>query len=269
MSEKDDKQIIRDYYNTNPFREWERLLRHPSEFYVTTRMMDRYIQPGQKVLDIGGGPGRYALYYAKRGCEVTLVDLSEANVQFALRKAQEEGIQLTAFQGDALEISNLVDTQFDHVLNMGPLYHILEEEGRVRCVEESLKVLKPGGNFYAAFLLMFSGMIYMLSLAPSLIVNEEETPFLNAVLNKKSYGGDAFTRAYFIDQDEILPFMQPFGLEQLHFFGQEGILSPFSGIVNMQPKYIREQWLDITYQLIERPEFLSYSQHAMYIGRKR
>jgi len=37
----------------------------------------------------------------------------------------------------------------------------------------------------------------------------------------------------------------------------------------MQPKYIREQWLDITYQLIERPEFLSYSQHAMYIGRKR
>ena len=43
-------------------------------------MMDKYIRPGDRILDIGGGPGRYAIRFAQRGCAVTLVDLSPGNI---------------------------------------------------------------------------------------------------------------------------------------------------------------------------------------------
>lgn len=59
----ESRDIIKNYYNQNSRLEWERLERHPFEFAITTRMMDRYIQAGDSILDIGGGPGRYSLHY--------------------------------------------------------------------------------------------------------------------------------------------------------------------------------------------------------------
>lgn len=44
----------------------ERLETHPFEFIFTTYMMDKYIRGGDRILDIGGGPGRYSIYYAKK-----------------------------------------------------------------------------------------------------------------------------------------------------------------------------------------------------------
>ena len=59
-------KIIRDYYDASVQAEWERIANRP-EFLLTCRMLDRYIMPGGKVLDIGGGPGRYSLYLAEKG----------------------------------------------------------------------------------------------------------------------------------------------------------------------------------------------------------
>ncbi len=70
-------QEVRKYYDDNSLKEWERLEKNPLEFIFTTYKMDQYIQPGDSILDIGGGPGRYSIHYAQKGCGVTLVDLSE------------------------------------------------------------------------------------------------------------------------------------------------------------------------------------------------
>jgi 2-polyprenyl-3-methyl-5-hydroxy-6-metoxy-1,4-benzoquinol methylase len=61
--------------------------RYPIEFAVTKHFINRYIRPGDKVLDIGGGPGRYSIYLAEKGCRMTLLDLSDENVAFAAAKA--------------------------------------------------------------------------------------------------------------------------------------------------------------------------------------
>ncbi|MCL1820113.1 MAG: hypothetical protein FWG36_05595 [Oscillospiraceae bacterium] len=50
-------KIIRDFYDSAVQSEWNRIADRP-EFLLTCRMFDRYIKPGDKVLDIGGGPGR-------------------------------------------------------------------------------------------------------------------------------------------------------------------------------------------------------------------
>ena len=144
MHEKRDE--IRSYYNANPQKEWDRLKKkHPYEKYITIRMMDRYIKPGDRILDIGGGPGHYAIHYAKQGHSVTLLDLSDENVRFAKKKARQYGVKIAAEQGDATDLSRFADDSFDTVFLMGPLYHLMNEESRILAIEEAKRVLKPGG----------------------------------------------------------------------------------------------------------------------------
>jgi ubiquinone/menaquinone biosynthesis C-methylase UbiE len=63
---KDDIRLVKEFYDQFTEYEWERFDRHPYEFELTKRMLDRYIRPGDSVLDIGGGPGRYSIYLLKR-----------------------------------------------------------------------------------------------------------------------------------------------------------------------------------------------------------
>lgn len=98
--------IVKEFYDKNTAAEWERLQRHQFEFELTKRYINRYIKPGDKVLDIGGGPGRYSLYLAAMGCDVTLFDLSSANVEFAKEQANAQGVSLKAFVGDVREVDS-------------------------------------------------------------------------------------------------------------------------------------------------------------------
>ena len=120
-----DRDIVKDYYDSAPEAEWARLERSPWEFEINCVYLDGYIRPGERVLDLGGGPGRYSIHLAKHGANVTLVDLSDGNVALAREKAAAAGVEIEARQGDALDAATLPEGPFDHVLCMGPLYHLL------------------------------------------------------------------------------------------------------------------------------------------------
>ena len=261
-------RIVQEHYDSDVQYEWDRLKRHPFEFAITTKMMDRYIKPGDRILDIGGGPGRYSIYYAQKGCNVTLVDLSEENVKFALEKSKEVNVNIKAISGDAREVSKFIKGEFDHIFVMGPMYHLLDEKDRIKALNESISLLNNKGLIYISFILMFAGMIFGMKHSPEMLTLESEQVFINAVLKGKSYAGDAFTKAFFIDQKNIIPFMDRFHLEKKHLFGQEGILAPCEINILNQPREVIDKWLEISEQLCERDELLSYSEHAMYIGQR-
>ncbi len=264
----DSRDIIRNFYDQNSQQEWDRLDRHPFEFAITTRMMDRYIKAGDSILDIGGGPGRYSLHYLEKGNPVTLTDLSQGNIDFAMRLASERELPLRSLACDALLIQEYVEDKFDHVFLMGPLYHLLDEAERIQAVKSAMAMLKPNGILYASFLLMFSGIIYFLREAPEQVVQPSEKVWLDAVRQQISWGGNAFTRAFFIDQDKVLPFMQQFDLEILHLFGQEGITSTHNYDLQMQPEEIQNAWINLSVDMCEIPKYLSHSEHAMVVARK-
>ena len=186
---EDHVNIVKNYYDSDVLMEWNRLEEHPYEFELTVRMMNRYIKPGDSILDIGGGPGRYSLYFAGRGCDVTLLDLSSSNVNFALKKAEELNVRLNGIVGDAREVGELVSGSYDHVFIMGPMYHLLDEQDRARAINSALPLLKEGGNLYVSFILIFSGMIYSMKYKPEMIMGEAEGPFIDSVIRGDSYGG--------------------------------------------------------------------------------
>ncbi len=261
-------RIVQEHYDSDVQYEWDRLERHPFEFAITTKIMDKYIKPGDRILDIGGGPGRYSIYYAQKGCDVTLVDLSEGNVKFALEKSKEANVNIKAVSGDARRVSKFINGEFDHVFVMGPMYHLLEEKDRIKALNEAISLLKDKGQIYVSFIIIFAGMIFGMTRSPEILISESEQIFIDSVLRGKSYAGDAFTKAFFIDQKSIIPFMNNFHLKKKHLFGQEGILGPCEINILNQPQEIIDKWLEISVQLCERDELLSYSNHAMYIGQK-
>lgn len=260
-------KIVQEHYNANVLSEWNRIANRP-EFLLTCRMLDRYIKPGGKILDIGGGPGRYSFYLAEKGCDVTLFDLSPENIKFANEKSVELNLPIKTICGDARTADKIMHIQFDHVLLMGPMYHLLEETDRITAVNAALNLLKPGGVVFVSFINLFAGMIYYMKFAPYCIVLENDIKFIEKVITQKSFGGDAFTKAFFIYHGEILPFMSQFPLEKLHLFGQESIMSPCENNIMLQPKEIVDSWLDLCEKLCEREDLLSWSEHLMYVGRK-
>ncbi|MCL2421090.1 MAG: class I SAM-dependent methyltransferase, partial [Defluviitaleaceae bacterium] len=209
----DTTKIVCDFYNNSVEDEWNRIADRP-EFLLTCRMLDRYIKPDDKVLDIGGGPGRYSLYLAEKGCQVTLFDLSEENTKFAMKQAQQQGLPLQTITGDARDADTLAKGSFDHVLLMGPLYHLLEETGRLKAVNAALNLLKSGGIIFTSFISTTAGIIYFMKDAPDAISLPSEAEFIEKFITQKSIGtGAAFTQAFFIEQSEIIPFMSQFPLD--------------------------------------------------------
>jgi len=269
---QEDIAIVREHYNANAEREWDRLDEHPFEFILTTHMMEPYIQAGDRILDIGGGPGRYAIHFAKRGCRVTLVDLSEENVRIASKKADEAGVAIEAMVANCLTLDSASVGEFDQVFLMGPLYHLLDPADQKSAVEVALSHLKPGGTLYVSFILVFAGILFTLKNKGTIVpVSTDPTAnvLIDAVINGNDYRGPAFTKACFTHSQNILPFMEQFPLEKLHLFGQEGILAPNEIELLQRDQEEIDCWIEIAKKYLEIPELLSYSEHAMYIGRKK
>ena len=74
--------ILNSFYK-NGYEEDERLTSdkmHYVEFITTTNYIDKYLKPGDRILEIGAGAGAYSLHYAKKGFQVDALELVQANV---------------------------------------------------------------------------------------------------------------------------------------------------------------------------------------------
>lgn len=81
------------------------------------------IEPGHRVLDIGSGWGGLALYLAERGgAQVTGITLSEAQLEYARRRAKESGL---APNIDFRDLDyRAVQGSFDRIVSVGMFEHV-------------------------------------------------------------------------------------------------------------------------------------------------
>lgn len=97
---------------------------------------------GKRVLDVGTGDGTYALAAAARGASVVGVDLSQAMLETARRRAKEGGVEVEWQLADATALPFGEDT-FDVVLAVTVLCFVPDA---ARAVNEMARVLRPGGH---------------------------------------------------------------------------------------------------------------------------
>lgn len=265
------KTRVESYYDHISQDEWERMDRHPIEFRTTLRAMREFILPDSKILDIGGGPGRYTIELAKDGHGVTLLDLSSSNVDLARLKADEAGVQVAGFvHGNALDLAMFEDASFDVVLLMGPMYHLTDSLDRHRALREAVRVLASGGKLFASFVTRYALYFDMLKRDPALIGQYGNTyvRLTETGVHIPTEQNPGFTDAYFAHPMEIEPLMLGYGLTTLRLSVAEGLIAAAEPAVNRLPPELFDAWVDVSYRLGTDPTTWGCGEHMLYVGRK-
>jgi SAM-dependent methyltransferase len=120
------------------------------ELERTQEIVLRHLPPAPATIaDIGGGPGRYALWLAGLGYRVLHRDLVPLHIGQLREVAAASGADLDTATGDARSL-DLADGSVDAVLLLGPLYHLTRQEDRVQALREARRIARPGGPVFGA-----------------------------------------------------------------------------------------------------------------------
>ena len=122
--------VVESYEN---YREEERLSTNNArriEFITTIRALDELIVDKKKILDCAAGTGVYAFYLADKGHEVTATDITPRHIEVIKEVAKNKPYEMDTRVLDATDMRVFEDETFDVVLNMGPFYHLINEEDR-------------------------------------------------------------------------------------------------------------------------------------------
>lgn len=102
------------------------------------------LTPG-RVLELGCGHGRNAVFLARKGCTVDAIDFSAEALRWADDRAQQAGVQINFQRASIFEADN-VEAGYDLVYDSGCFHH-LPPHRRKDYVELVCRALKPGGNY--------------------------------------------------------------------------------------------------------------------------
>ncbi|MEO4052465.1 class I SAM-dependent methyltransferase [Solibacillus sp. CAU 1738] len=102
------------------------------------------VQAG-RVLELGCGAGRNAIYLAQQGCSVDAVDLSETALFWARERAAEKKLNIQFIHGNLFNM-DFPENNYDFIYDSGCFHHIAPHR-RLHYVEIVQRALKPGGHF--------------------------------------------------------------------------------------------------------------------------
>lgn len=272
LPEFESQQRVERYYDTEPQREWDRLDRHRMEFAVSLRAMRAHLPPAPaRILDIGGGPGRYSIALAALGYDVTLLDLSRANLDFARAKAADAGVTLTNLvHGNALDLSRFEECAFDVVLLMGPLYHLLDAVDRTRSAAEAYRVLKHAGTLFASVITRYADIRDSAANFPEWVWEKHEqveTYIARGTIHLPP--GFGFTDHYTSHPRDVAPFLEGIGFRTRALIGVQCLVAGHEAAVNALSGEHYERWVELNYRLGHDPALHGAADHLLYVGQRQ
>jgi len=99
-----------------------------------------------KILDLCCGLGRHSIELAKRGYQVTGVDVTSQYLETARAKAKEKGVKIDFIEGEMRNISFY--EEFNAAINMFTSFGFFEEEkDNLKVLKNVSNTLKPEGKF--------------------------------------------------------------------------------------------------------------------------
>jgi SAM-dependent methyltransferase len=103
------------------------------------------LAPGRRILDLACGGGRHSLAMAKRGAQVTGVDLGPAAIATARRRAQRAGVEVEFVQGDMRCLE--YEAAFDAVTLLFGCFTEMPRHQAQEVLRRISRSLRPGGWF--------------------------------------------------------------------------------------------------------------------------
>lgn len=239
------------------------------EFLTTINRFDQLFKPDLNILDCAAGTGAYAFYLADKGHSLTATDITPRHITIINNQLKNKPYSMNTKVLDATDMSCFSDETFDVVLNMGPFYHLTNEESRRKCLDESLRVLKKGGYLVTAYIprLYLNQMIVMSNneyVDKDLLSQIRDTGVLLHD-DPKCFWTDTYYSSY----DEMQRMYSNNGLDIIDHFAQDGMTPMFH---NQVDQWSNEQfiiWFEYHLSICSEKSVIDMSNHSIIVGRKK
>lgn len=262
-----DTKYIVDFYNQ--YDEDQRLVpKHGMvEFLTTMRFIEKYIKPGDRVLEIGAGTGRYSHALARRGYAVDAVELVEHNIE-VFRENIRPDENITIAQGNALDLSAFPDAGYDITLLLGPLYHLYTKEDKRQALQEALRVTKQGGVIFAAYVISDGCLLDEGFHRGNINVGEY---LQNGLIDPQTFVTKSEPKDLFelVRKEDVDDLMSVFPVTRLHYVATNGIALFMQEAIDAMDDGMFETYLKYHFSTCEREDFLGVTNHALDVFRKQ
>lgn len=142
----EDRTGVREYYDRLGAAEYDRLTADPAgrvSYEVHRRFLTRALRPGDRVLEIGAGPGRFTELLADLGAHVVVTDLSPGQLAAHRDRLGDHPAIERRELLDVCDTGRYDDGEFDLVLAYGgPLSYAFESD--VDALRGLLRIVAPG-----------------------------------------------------------------------------------------------------------------------------
>ena len=252
------------FYNDKYDEDLRLTSKHGSiEFITTTKYIDKLLKNGDRILEIGAGTGKYSLYYANKGYKVNAIEFVNNNLEVLKSKITDD-MDIVAEQGDALDLSRFDDNTFDVTLVLGPLYHLYDKKDIDKAINEAIRVTKKEGIIAIAYLTSDSIMVNWGLMGNHLIdgyPNDYDDNF--KMIN---YPGGIFAAFYI---KEFKDMMSNYNVEYLNNIATDGLAHHLKEKIDSLSDEEFNIWLNYHLSTCEREDLQGYSNHMLYICKKR
>ena len=250
------KEKLSNFYNK--FNENKRLdTRHGQvEFLTSIRYIEQYLQPGDKIVDIGAGPGRYSLYFKDKGYDVTAVEYVRPNI--GMLRAKDKDIRIV--EASATDLSMFKDDEFDVAIMFGPMYHLYSKQDKIKALSEAKRICRK--------------YIFV-----TYIMNEYAVIEYAFKDNHYKEIKDKLTDDYHIDDPDNIFFQVRIedidelndicNLELIKRFASDGPTDYMRSYINEMDDETFEAYLKFHFSTCERKELLGASSHVVDILKKK
>lgn len=250
---------IEKHYNKHP--EDLRLLRRHGivEFETTMHHLHRYLQPGHFVLDIGAGTGRYTSALMAKGYQVKAVELVKRNIDVFLKREPAADV----VKGDAREMPFLPDGLADVTLLLGPLYHLIGDDEKLKALNEAKRVTKSGGLIFVAYLMNEYSIL-------SYCFDEERIgDFLaRGVVDKNFHIQTQEGELYdYVRLEDINRLDAQAGLERVTIFSPDGAADYMRTRLNQMSEETFAHFIEYQKCISERPDLIGAGSHVVDVVR--
>lgn len=237
---------------------------HYIEFITTTHYIDKFLKPGDRLLEVGAGTGAYSLYYANKGYQVDALELVQANVDVMKNKIKD-CMNINVVQGNALDLSMYEDNTFDVTLVLGPLYHLFKKEEEEHAIKEAIRVTKPNGKILIAFILFDLTMLTWGFQGKNIYENYGDNKQVSLDFKPNNSEELIFNMRYF---DEVKKLMNRFDVKKLCYIATDGIGRVMREDIDNMTEEEYKMFVDYHLSICEREDLIGYSGHILSIIEK-
>lgn len=246
---------IEKHYNKHP--EDLRLQRRHGivEFETTMHHLRRFLRPEHNVLDIGAGTGRYTSALMAEGYNVKAVELVRRNIEVFLKREPTADV----VQGDAREMPFIPTDSADITPLLGPLYHLIGDEEKVKALNEAKRVTKPGGLIFVAYLMNeYSVLSYCFD--EERICDLMDKGFVDSDFHVRTLETELYDYVRLEDVDRL---NEKAGLKRVTAFSPDGASDYMRTRLNRMSQETFVCFIEYQKVISERPELLGAGSHIV------